>query len=126
MFKAFIVIAALYLASIVTVTSITLPIEADSHKLKYAVEQELKKEIDFSELKCRFEMKTYQDCKLALYKNGISTKSLETLVVFQELLKLLAFLTGVFSIIGFVFHPYFHIEKNITTHSTGPQKRAAG
>ncbi|WP_085919302.1 hypothetical protein [Halomonas sp. CSM-2] len=47
LFKAFIVIATLYLVSIIQVTKITLPIVADSYKLKYEVEQELKKRSRF-------------------------------------------------------------------------------
>lgn len=112
MFKAFIVIITLYLGSTITVTNIALPLEVDSYKLKYSVEHELKKEIEFNELKCKFEMKSYQDCKLALYKNDIKTKSFEALYAFQELLKFLAYLTGILSILGFVIHPYSHEEKN--------------
>ena len=53
-------------------------------------------------------MKSYQDCKLAIYKKDIITISLKALVVFQELLKGLAFLTGMLSAIGFVGNPYIH------------------
>ncbi|MCW4152235.1 hypothetical protein OM427_22190 [Halomonas sp. 18H] len=111
LFKAFIVIATLYLVSIIQVTKITLPIVADSYKLKYEVEQELKKEVAFSDLTCTFEMKSYQQCKLALYKNDIADKSLIALVSFQDLLKILAYITGVFAVIGFIFHPYVHKKK---------------
>ena len=108
LFKAFIVIAALYMITLIKVAGLALPIESDAHKLKYAVEYELKKEIDFSDLECKFEMKSYQDCKLAIYKKDIITISLKALVVFQELLKGLAFLTGMLSAIGFVGNPYIH------------------
>jgi hypothetical protein len=111
LFKAFVVIATLYLLSLMKVTSLALPIEADSHKLKYAVEYELKKEISFNDLKCNFEMKSYQDCKLAMYKNDLTTKSLEALVSFQGLLEILAYLTGMLSIVGFIFNPYIHKKK---------------
>lgn len=111
LFKAFVVIATLYLLSFMTVTSLALPIEAGSHKLKYAVEYELQKEISFSDLKCNFEMKSYQDCKLAIYKNDLTTKSLEALVSFQRLLEILAYFTGMLSIVGFIFNPYIHKKK---------------
>ena len=111
LFKVFVVMATLYFLSLMKVTSIALPLEADSHKLKYAIEYELKKEISFNDLKCNFEMKSYQDCKLAIYKNDLSTKSLEALAAFQGLIKLLAYLTGIFSIIGFIFNPYVHKKK---------------
>lgn len=111
LFKAFIVITTLYLVSITQVFSITLPIEADSYKLKYEVEHELKKEVDFSDLKCTFEMKSYQQCRLALYKNNITTESFSTLDSLLVLLKMLAYITAFFAVIGFIFNPYMHEKK---------------
>ncbi len=111
LFKAFIVISTLYLISIVQIANIALPIEVDSYKLKYEVEQELKKEVGFNDLTCAFEMKSYQQCKLALYKNDISNQSLRVLFVFQVLLKILACITGLFSVVGFIFHPYMSEKK---------------
>ena len=108
LFKAFIVIISLYLLSIIQVTNITLPIEVDSYNLKYEVEQELKKEVKFSDLTCSFEMKSYKQCKLALYKNKISSKAIKTWLSFQNLLKVLACTTGAFAVFGFILHPYTH------------------
>ena len=111
LFKGFIAVVTLYLVSLMEVTSITLPIEADSYKLKFEVEQELKKELSFNELKCTFDMKSYQQCQLAKYKNEITTKSLDALVAFQILLKILAYILGFLTVLGFIFHSFFHEKK---------------
>lgn len=110
-FKAFFIVATLYLGSIVSVANLALPIESDSHKFRYTVEHELKKEIKTEDLECKFEMKSYKECKLAIYKNNLSESSLDALIAFQSLLGLLAYLTGGLSILGFVFHPYIHTAK---------------
>ena len=110
-FKAFFVVATLYLGSLMSVTTLALPIEADSHKYRYTVEHELKKEIKIEDLDCKFDMKSYKECKLALYKNKLSESSLDALTAFQSLLGLFAYLTGGLSIVGFVFHPYIHAVK---------------
>ncbi|WP_147302655.1 hypothetical protein [Thalassotalea euphylliae] len=88
-FKAFIIIATLYLGSLMSVSTLALPIESDSHKYRYTVEHELKKEIKIETLECKFEMKSYKECKLAKYKNNISESSLDALIAFQDLLGLL-------------------------------------
>ncbi|WP_143475923.1 hypothetical protein [Pseudoalteromonas sp. EB27] len=106
LFKAFVVITTVYLVSIIQVTNIILPIEADAYKLKFTVEKELKKSIEFDSLVCKIETKSYADCKLAKYKYELSNSSIGALDVFQELLYLLAYVTGLLSVVGFICYPY--------------------
>jgi hypothetical protein len=105
-FKALVAMASLYMASSISMISIALPVEQEAYKHKYVVEHEIKKEIDFANLKCSFEMKSYQDCKLAIYKYELSTSSLDLLTTFHWLVKWLAFTFAVLSLIGFVLHAY--------------------
>lgn len=106
LFKAFIVVSALYLVSLIQVADLTIPIEADAHKYKFAVEYELETELSFEKLDCNFEMKSYEACKMAVYKNNLSEVSIKALTCFQGLLKALAILTGILSVFGFFLCPY--------------------
>ncbi len=106
MFKAFVVITTVYLVSTMQVTNIALPIEADANRLKFSVEKELEKSLEFSNLECKFEMKTYENCKLAKYKYSFSNSSLDALNTFHSLLYILAYVTGILSVLGFIFHAY--------------------
>lgn len=100
LFKAFIAVSALYLVSIIQVADLTIPVESGAHESKYAVEKELGREIAFEDLQCSPEMKSYESCSMAIYQHDLSEVSI------QALLKVLAILTGVFSIFGFVACPY--------------------
>ncbi len=106
MFKAFVVITTVYLVSTMQVTNIAFPIESDAHKLKFKVEKELNQSLEFDKLECKFEMKTYADCKLAKYKYSFSNTSLDALNAFHSILYILAYVTGLLSLVGFLFHPY--------------------
>lgn len=92
------------------VMSIALPIESDAHKFKFSVEKELKKSVTLSELNCKLEMKSYESCELAKYKYQLSNSSLKALESFHSLLHILAYLTGILSVIGFISHPFIEQE----------------
>jgi|SRR5690554_1288994 hypothetical protein len=106
LFKAFIAVSALYLVSIIQVADLTIPVESGAHESKYAVEKELGKEIAFEDLQCTPEMESYESCRMAIYQHDLSEVSIQALTSFQGLLKVLAILTGVFSVFGFVACPY--------------------
>lgn len=109
LFKAFIALATIYVISALQVANLVMPIESHAYELKYSVEQEIKKEISsFKDLDCNFKMKTYKDCKLAIYKENLSETTLGLLLLFQKFIMLFAVLTGTFSIFGFLIHPYVH------------------
>ncbi|KRW66100.1 hypothetical protein AO741_12740 [Pseudomonas sp. TTU2014-105ASC] len=106
LFKGFVSILALYLVATMQVATLMMPSEAESYAYKAAVEKALKKELSFDELDCKVETSVYVECKMAVYKNDISSAAISALQSLQELLKLLAYLLGAFSVIGFIFSPY--------------------
>jgi len=109
LFKAFITLATLYIVSISPIADMAIPFESHAYELKYTVEHEIKKEISsFQDLPCNLEMKTYKECKLAIYKKDLSKNALNLLTEFQKLIKKLAFFALSFSIVGFLAHPYVH------------------
>ncbi|WP_417764892.1 hypothetical protein [Shewanella chilikensis] len=110
LFKAFIAVSALYLVSIIQVADLAIPIESGAHESKYVVEKELGKEIAFEDLQCSPEMESYESCRMAIYQYNLSEGSIQALTSFQGLLKALAVLTGVLSVIGFVACPYVSEE----------------
>ena len=107
-FKAFVSLVTLFLITNHTLFEMTLKLEAESNKLKYVVEHELKKEIELDDFNCMFEMQSYPECKLAKYKYVQSTQGIELMELVSELLyKLMKITLGV-SIIGFFANPFVH------------------
>jgi hypothetical protein len=106
LFKGFVSILALYLVATMQVATLMMPSEAESHAYKAAVEKSLNRELKFDELDCKIETATYVDCKMAIYKNDISSSAINALKSLQELLKSLAIFFGLFCVIGFIACPY--------------------
>jgi hypothetical protein len=102
LFKGFISIAALFLVSTIQVINITLPIEEDALKNKFKVEAELKHQIQFNEMTCPFDLETYEECKIAVYKWELTNASIYALEKFQILLGFLGFILIVLCGVGFL------------------------
>lgn len=107
-FKAAVALLTVLLITFSQSTNLVIPIELKAEEYKIAVQNEIKQSsLNFEQLICKIDMKTYRECLLAHMYNKKSINSLEALDVFTKFIFSLFLACCFLMIASFSYHPFY-------------------